>query len=201
MSNPVSVINLNDTEAVFLARTNQFGEANSVLIQPKRNKKPGDGTLSPGFAATESKSRTLAQWFDMVDDFVLEWFRTGGGGIVPLTPPAVQTVDATPTIVDTVPLPADKVTRVTWRIVGRETGQEDNAIYAQWTNRYIDDAGVSALWDIESFTPRDASPLSTLAVTVTTAVALNGNDVELTVIGEVGVNIDWEIKRIVEDFF
>jgi len=78
MSNPIPVVVLTDSLAEFLARANQWGEANQLLVQAKKNKKPGDGTASPGFNAAQSKSRSLAQWFDMMDDFLLGSFGAGG---------------------------------------------------------------------------------------------------------------------------
>lgn len=71
MSNPISVVVLTDTFAQFLARTNQFGESNQDLIQQKFNKKQATGASSPVFAALESRSRSVAQWPNLVDDFVL----------------------------------------------------------------------------------------------------------------------------------
>ena len=79
MSNPTSVIVLTDSLAQFLARTNQFGEANQDLIQQKFNKAQDDGSTSPVFAALESRSRAVAQWANMVDDLILAVFQTGGG--------------------------------------------------------------------------------------------------------------------------
>lgn len=84
MSNPTSVINFADSVAQFLARTNQFGESNQDLIQQKFNKKQATGATSPVFAALESRSRSLAQWANMMDDFVLQFFTdqlaSAGGG-------------------------------------------------------------------------------------------------------------------------
>ena len=79
MSNPTSVIDFTDDLAGFLARTNQFGEKNQDLVQQKRNKSPGDGTSSPGFPATESTAKSVAQWPNMVDDFQLRWADWTGG--------------------------------------------------------------------------------------------------------------------------
>ena len=71
MSNPSTVVDFNDTTAAFLATTNQFGEANSLLIQQKFNKAQADGSSLPIFAATEARSRALAQWGNFVDDIAL----------------------------------------------------------------------------------------------------------------------------------
>lgn len=79
MSNPTSVIDFTDDLAGFLARTNQFGEKNQDLIQQKRNKIPGDGSTNPGFPATESTSKSVAQWPNMMDDFQLAWANWTGG--------------------------------------------------------------------------------------------------------------------------
>lgn len=79
MSNPTPVIDFTDDLAAFLARQNQFGEANQLLVQSKRNKSPGDGATSPGFPASESTAKSVAQWPNMVDDFVMKFFGWTGG--------------------------------------------------------------------------------------------------------------------------
>lgn len=79
MSNSTPVINIRDTLSQFLARVNQFDEANSLLVQGKVNKSLADGEAQPRFPAGESNSRALAQWFNMMDDFVLNYFTLGGG--------------------------------------------------------------------------------------------------------------------------
>lgn len=79
MSNATPVIDFSDDLAAFLARTNQFGEKNKLLIQPKKNKSPGDGSASPGFPASSSTSKSVAQWPNMVDDFLLKFFGWTGG--------------------------------------------------------------------------------------------------------------------------
>lgn len=79
MSNATPVIDLSDNLSAFLARQNQFGEKNQLLIQPKKNKSPGDGTASPGFPASSSVSKSVAQWPNMVDDFLLKFFGWTGG--------------------------------------------------------------------------------------------------------------------------
>ena len=114
-------------------------------------------------------------------------------------PATTTTVDATPTVADTVTLTDDATTRITWRVVGREQGNLDNAIYAQWTVRYIQAGGVVELWDFESSTPFDYSPSGTLT-TATTSVTQPGGVPTLTVTGEGVLNILWEVKRIVEVF-
>jgi hypothetical protein len=194
MSNAVSRHDLNETLALHLARTGPTGSANSNLIQQKFDKK--------GEIVTEgdSSTRKISAHDNYLDDFVLEWYRTGGGGVVPQTPASIQTTDATPTVVDTVTLSQDKVTRTSFRVVGRETGQEDNAVYAEFTHRWIDDAGTSAQWDVESGTPSDYSPAATLT-TAAVAVTLVGSVVTVTATGELATNIDWTVKRVVEEFF
>lgn len=79
MSNPTPVIDLTDDLAAFLARVNQFGEANQLLVQQKRNKSPGDGITNPGFPASESTAKSVAQWPNMVDDYILAMQNWQGG--------------------------------------------------------------------------------------------------------------------------
>ncbi len=193
MSNPVSRIDLNDTEAAFLARTGPTGEANSNLIQQKQDK--AGSTITEG----DSRTRDIAAWKNMFDDFMLEWFRTGGGGAVPQKV-KLTTPEAVPTVGDTVTPADDTIVRIVWRVVGRVNGDNDNAIYGTWTARYINDGGAVTLWVTESFTAADFSPAGTLT-TALTSVNISGGDIEITVRGEGGTAIDWEIDRTVEVFF
>lgn len=96
MSNPNPVVDFGDTLAQFLARTNQFSESNQDLVQQKFNKKEANGSSNPVFAALESRSRALAQWANLVDDFMLQFFAqevaSGGGGWTELYRKDLRTV-------------------------------------------------------------------------------------------------------------
>ena len=105
MSNPTSVVVLDDTLAQFLARTNQFGESNQDLIQQKFNKKEATGSANPVFAALESRSRAVAQWGNLMDDLVLAFMADGSGSGLVLTgtgtPEGVVTADVGALYLDT----------------------------------------------------------------------------------------------------
>ena len=188
MSNPTSRVDLSGGLSKFLTD-------NNLLVQKKKNRDPQTTPLPDG----QSNGRATAEWGDLVDDFMLALM--GAEGLLPFEPTPVSTTDATPTVLDTVTLEDDKVTRITWRVVGRVNGSNDDAVYGEFTARYIDDGGVSALWDIESSTPADYSPSATLTTANISVAAPSGQDVVLSVIGEAATNIDWQAKRIVEEFF
>lgn len=78
MSNPTTVFDPAQNLAGFLAEADQYGGTVQQLIQQKVNKSPGDGTASPGFPASESRSRAVAQWGDLVDDALLSCVRDRG---------------------------------------------------------------------------------------------------------------------------
>ncbi len=80
MSNPSTsrVVFLGDDLPTFLARANQFSEPNADLVQQKFNKKQADGSVAPVFAALSSRSRTVAQWGNLMDDFLLAFFGAPG---------------------------------------------------------------------------------------------------------------------------
>ncbi len=186
MSNPVNTIDLNATLAVFLA-------AHNLKLQRKRDK---TGGIVPDAGTNR---RIGAVWGDLVDDFMLAWFQAGGGGPGG-TVETTQTTDATPVVAKTVAVIANTIVRVKVTVWGRINGSNADAVLGEHTILVIDDAGTTTLWNLGPTLPADYSPSGGLT-TATTAIALSGNDVEVTLTGEGATTIDWRIRTVVEEEF
>ncbi len=189
MSNPTSVVVITDTLAQFLARTNQFSETNQDLIQEKFNKKTTDGASAPIFAALSSRSRAVAQWPNMVDDFLLAFFTAQAGAELANNLGPVGTTDATPTSIgDAITaLPNGAVGWIDVKVFGKFATKD--FVYKLIRGRFESD-GVTLSIDIDDDPPAEYSAGGTLS-TATAALILNGIDVEVQVTGEAATTISW----------
>jgi len=187
MSNPTPVVVLDDSLAAFLARVNQFSEANSTLIQQKFNKAPG-ATGVPGFPSSDSNTRTVAQWLNMFDDFLLAYMdeQKNPGKLTKITG---STADAVPTsigdAITVVPDGSHVVIETT--IFGKFAAND--FVVVRITARAENDSGAIQL-DIDTKT-KEISTGGTLGAADADLI-IAGTDIEVQVTGIAVTAINWE---------
>ena len=164
--------------STFLATAVTDGTWSDVVVTTK-NDEPGKTASA---LSIEDAGGQL--WSNLVDDSWLEQYRIHeGAGLV-----TVDTTDATPdvTIIDTLTVDGNAAyIRVT--VTARDTGTDGNVLEAHLGGLYYRTGGDVLV----------ANPISTVTIagftSATASIAPSGDNVEVTVTGEGGTNISWDV--------